>query len=298
MNLAPAQSKRFFTIFRSLLAFVNEQRQIVPDKVGKNLNDPLSTDVVQPIREVLWAEDALRESFIQQNPDRLSKADLAIVRSWQYRRSGRFTILRQLKKHAIVIGSGENEVYAMLGLLSPLEDLVPFLPCFVELVLLPFEQQITYDGLVLPYTIYLGPGIRSDYEDIYKDAKERGAIITSLMPTRPLTVKEKLSVAKSSNSKVLEEFRKHLYKTGLSPKVVEREMATALEFAEAQLAARPEPLSLRDLTSNQVGAYFTDIQGAALIKQVRLGLKRLVKFLRDTGRMDYDEAQNILDELK
>ena len=35
MNLAPEQTERFFTIFRSLLAFVNEQRQIVPDKVGK-----------------------------------------------------------------------------------------------------------------------------------------------------------------------------------------------------------------------------------------------------------------------
>jgi hypothetical protein len=33
-------------------------------------------------------------------------------------------------------------------------------------------------------------------------------------------------------------------------------------------------------------------------KQTNLSLKRFVSFLRDTGRLDWDEAENLLDILK
>jgi hypothetical protein len=95
-------------------------------------------DVAQ-VRDVLWADVGLREAFIAQNPAGLSAADLAIVASWQHRRAGAFVGLRHLKKYSVFLSSEDSAVYGVLGLVSGLDEILPFVPCYVNAVLLPWE---------------------------------------------------------------------------------------------------------------------------------------------------------------
>ena len=44
------------------------------------------------------------------------------------------------------------------------------------------EDRIIYDGLVSPYQITFGAGIRSELDEDYRAARERGSVITSLLP--------------------------------------------------------------------------------------------------------------------
>lgn len=87
----------------------------------------------------------------------------------------------------MLIAQGEPaRVYGVLGLVSPLEEVVHMpVPALVRMTLLPFEGKITYDGLLAPYNVYFGGGIRSNLNDIYRSAGERGAIITALEPATP-----------------------------------------------------------------------------------------------------------------
>jgi hypothetical protein len=303
MQLPPDQVERFYAIWKPLLLFVNEQRRLVPSMLGMALTDHWDINKVQKIRNVLWKEDSLREAFIAQNPAGLSAEDLAIVDSWQYRRAGKYFVLRHLKSHTIFLADKGKEVFAVLGLASPLEEIVPFVPCYVDAVLLPFEDRIIYDSLIAPYNITFGRGIQDNLNQIYKDAKELGTIHTSLLPQGPVSREEQQGEAYSTNAKVLDAFRKHLYRSGLSPKVVERDVGYVETFAEQYLANQPEPRSLRDFGEKEISGYLSQLRTEGPLtdaqrRQAVTSFKRLARFLRDTERMDYDVAQDLMDLLK
>lgn len=140
-------------------------------------------------------------------------------------------------------------------------------------------------------------------ERTYADAKERGAIVTLLLPAGPLDSEAAREAAHSSNAKVLDAFRAHLFDAGLSPKVVERDLTHVAAFAEGYLRDRPEPRSLREFGPDDLSGYVTQVRAAAAVKDSQrratlTGLKRFVRFLRDTERMDHHTAEDALEVLK
>jgi hypothetical protein len=54
------------------------------------------------------------------------------------------------------------------------------MPVMLQAVLLPWKGQIVCDGLIAPYTVILGGGIRRDAEESYRRAKAEGGIIINL----------------------------------------------------------------------------------------------------------------------
>ncbi len=306
MQLPIQQTQRFYSIWRPLLYFANEQRRIVPSLLGADETTTLPAQEVVKIRDAIWADNSLREAFITQNPAGLSASDLALVDSWSYRLQGKFYVFRHLKKHSIFIDDKDPAgVYAVLGLYSPIAEVVgPYLPVLVQAVLLPFEDQIIYDGLVLPYNVMFGPGIRGNLKHIYEDAKERGDIITSLLPpARPARREDRISAAQATDTKVLDAFRKHLYQSGLSPQIVERDVASVAAFATSYLANQPAPHSLREIQLEEVEDYLSSMLGRGpkaetARRQTITAFKRFFRFLRDTERMDYMDAEDTLRALR
>jgi hypothetical protein len=303
MQLPPPQVERFYSIWKPLIRFVNERLGLVPGLATGEEGDPWNVQEVARVRDALWANDALREAFVAENPAGLPAEDLAIVASWRHRRAGEFYVLRQLKKYTVFLDTKGPTVYGVLGLASPLDEVVPFMPCYVKAVLLPFEGVIVYDSLINSYNITFGKGIRTSLEESYRDAKERGAIVTSLLPAGPASREQEQEAARSTDARVLEVFRTHLFRSGLSPKVVERDVATAAAFADEHLVSLPEPRSLRDFGPAQVEGYLARLRTDPAVKEARrrqvlTGMKRFLGFLRDTDRMDYDSAGAALDAIK
>jgi hypothetical protein len=77
--LTPQQTERFYRIWFALLHYVNEQRHLAsdfPDAPGVANIQP--ADAIQ-LRNALWADDALREAFIADNPAGLPPDDLTLV---------------------------------------------------------------------------------------------------------------------------------------------------------------------------------------------------------------------------
>jgi hypothetical protein len=294
MTLPIPHSDRFYNIWKPLLLFVNRQRQLVPALLDVDPGTKLNLPDVFRIRQAIWEDDALLDTFVVQNPAHLSAEDLSLVASWKHHRAGRFFVFKHLKKHSIFIDDGRGEVFAVKGLYSSIEEVVgPYLPVLVETVLLPFGDEIIYDSLMQPYNISFGSGIRGNLNAIYNDAKERGAVLTALKAIgKPLSPADQAAQATSTNAKVLQAFQKHLYHSGQSVKIVERDLAMVAAFASQTL-----PLSLREITENNVSDYLASLPAASQGTAVT-GFKRFVKFLRETGRLDWDEAENLLLVLK
>ena len=294
MHLPPDQAARFYHIWLPLLHHVNTRRKVVPEFPATSEPGQVSPVQVKPVRDALWADDTLRESFVAENPAGLSPADLALVSSWQHRLAGDFFIFRYLKKYTVFLSSGESSrAYGVLGIVSPLEEILgPYLPIYVQAVLLPWEGEIIYDSLLAPYPVSFGSGIRADLNDTYRNIQEREGVTTTLLPSAADRAQASKDIA-ARNSKILNAFRKNLARGGLTVKMIEQHAGNIAAFADDMLLAQDPPRGLLDLTLDDVQAYLRQSRKPNVVS-----FKRFVQFLGVTGRIDYDEAAKIRDYLK
>ena len=265
----------------------------VTEERGKLL--PLSDEL--QLRNALWADDTLRERFISANPAGLSSADLAVVASWRYRLAGSFYIIRTLKKYTVFLSEDTPpRAYGVLGLSSPIEELARGpLPVLAQTVLLPFEDKIIYDGLLQWYAVVFGPGIRARLNTEYRNAQEREGIITTLEPANhPADPQKMRTGVLVRNARIVQSFRKELSSTGLSPKMVAQHVSTIENFAQTSLLEHDPPRGLRDTRLSDVQSYLRTYGN----KTVTTSFKRFLRFLEETGRMDYEHADAIRAWLK
>jgi hypothetical protein len=298
MQLPPEQVKRFYHIWFELLHFVHEQRHLAPNFPDTPKAMSISPDDALLLRNALWADDSLLESFIATNPAGLPSADLALVASWKYRVDGNFFIMRHLKKYSVFLSEQPAaHAYGVLGLVSPIEEVVWYSPpVYTHAVLLPFEGQITYDSLLDPYSITFGPGIRSSLNDAYRNAQEREGIITTLEPAEvPANIHEVRKGIIARNAKILSAFRKEQARRGLSHPTVEKHASNIDTFAQDYLLVQNPPRGLLDMTPADVQTYLRESRDETLTTS----FKRYVRFLDETARMDdYEHIKSLYAVLK
>jgi hypothetical protein len=128
VQLNPEEVRRFYAIWQLLILFVNRRLRLVPSMLRPGSDDLWNPNEVRKIRDAMWADDALREAFIAENPAALSPEDLAIVDSWKDRKAGKFFLVKHLKKYPVLVGD-DSAVYGVLGLTNALSEVVPFIPC-------------------------------------------------------------------------------------------------------------------------------------------------------------------------
>ena len=75
-----------------------------------------------------------------------------------------------------------DAVYAVLGIYTPLEVMFPYVPMFVEAVLIPFRDVIITDGLMQspPMRITFGAGARRAFKEQYSAARAARRVRTRL----------------------------------------------------------------------------------------------------------------------
>ena len=181
MHLSHDQIDRFYGIWKSLLIYVNRHKRLISGLSDRPCDLTIHPRDAMVLRNVLWKDSALRAAYRAENPDGLAPQDIAIVESWEDRQAGMFFIIKQLRPHAIVLDSrSPTTCYGVLGISDPLTLSVPFIPCMAEGVLLPWEDKIIYDSLLVTKSVHFGPGYRSSFNESYKEAKRARKIVTSL----------------------------------------------------------------------------------------------------------------------
>ena len=288
MKLSSDECQRFYQIWWSLLGYVNRQKNLVPNFSITHQDGEVDPRDAWKIRNVLWESPDDLLCYIANNPDGLSDRDLALVASWRKRVSGDFYVMRHLKKHTIFLLTSKKPVaYGVLGLASTLDEAVQApLPVLIKAVLLPYEGQIIYDGLFMSYPVTFGRGIRNSLTQSLKQATEVSGIITSLNRDDNSGASEAIV---EGNKKIMVEFSKSLTKAGLSTPLVLRHVSIAEDFVTNHLQTASPPRSLRQLDEEDLHRYFAQPGSSSH----RVSIKRLVKFLLDSERIDWDTAQSM-----
>ena len=145
MLLSPDDAALFYRAWSALLTWVNDRRSIAPRFARPTPEHPLDPSLANKIKDVVWAEDALREEFLAEGSADLGPEERDLVASWTHRVSGNFVILKHLQKHSVFL---KEDAYGVLGIYTPLEMMFPSVPVFFEAVLIPFRDVIITDGLL------------------------------------------------------------------------------------------------------------------------------------------------------
>jgi hypothetical protein len=184
MKLSEEDAELFYKLHPALLFYTDQRKGILRDASITTVEEfrQLGPEEVNKVREALYKHPKLIDSFVQENPYNFSQEELEIVRSWKNFLKDEFYLFRYLKQYAIFLDDGSPpKAYGVLALESDFQEMVgPWLPVLLKAVLLPFKGQIIYDGILIPYLVTFGPGIRRDLKEAYQEAKARFGIITSL----------------------------------------------------------------------------------------------------------------------
>ncbi|MBN1563652.1 MAG: hypothetical protein JXA10_07430 [Anaerolineae bacterium] len=304
MQLTPSEVERFYRVWFSLLIYANKRYKVIkklaepaePAKLAIDIHDAIE------IRDKVWADDSILDRFVADNPHQLAAEDLALATSWHKRvSSAYFIIFRHLKAYTVFLDdSSPARAYGVLGLKSSFKEICgPNLPVMVQAVLLPFEDKITFDGLLRPYSLIFGGGYRASFNDAYRDAKEREGIITQL--GIELSAAEKAEQRSAANQRLLKAFEKYMYQeAGLSPQTVQRHLDVIQVMSGSFLPEHLPEKTLRDIESAHIQHFLNDWlpqHDPKKQKKAHTSLKRFLWFLRDTARVDWDIVQKALDDL-
>lgn len=61
-----------------------------------------------------------------------------------------------------MLSKKDGKIYGVIGITDSIAEILDasLLPVYLEAVLLPFEDKIIYDSLLIPYSIHFGSGAR------------------------------------------------------------------------------------------------------------------------------------------
>jgi len=185
-RLSEESEQRFLDLYAHLLVYVNDRFEVIEEIETVADLEQHYTDELLPLRNALYNESTtgLIEDFVEENPPDLSEADLEQIEAWADFVAGEFVVVRYREDDAIFLDWTEPpKAYAVRPARLPFVELwdESALPVPVSsVVLLPFEDQIVYDGWIGVKNIIFGGSLSTDIDDEYEEAKHRFGIIDSL----------------------------------------------------------------------------------------------------------------------
>jgi hypothetical protein len=183
MRVSQDAAGNFIRLYLQLLHYAGQRREVLSSDMSLEdfIEEPLELKV--DCRDAIYTPSSLLDDFLAEQEGDLSTEEQNIVRAWKRYVSGRFIVLRHLKKHTIFLDSASpTNAYGVLGLIDDLVEIFPkyVLPTFVETVLLPYEGVVVCDGLFRGYAITIGSNMRRGMNEDYKAIKDSERLITAL----------------------------------------------------------------------------------------------------------------------
>ena len=156
MTLSQEDGQLYYRLWLPLLDFVNRKYRVSSKLKNITEKKGLDPSEVKKAADRLWSDVTAIEDYLKANDD-LPEEYKEIVRSWK-------------------------QVYQVSGIISSWEEMfygAP-MPLILEATFMPFRDVIISDGLVMPYNVIVGGGMKRMFKDVYMNAKKSGRIHQSL----------------------------------------------------------------------------------------------------------------------
>ena len=181
MTLSQEDGQLYYRLWLPLLDYGNGKYQVSRQLKNIATEKVLDPEEVKRVANKQWSDKTIIDAYLKEREE-LTEEHKDIIRSWKRRIQGEFLMERHLKKGTIFISLENEEVYQVSGIISSWEEMfygAP-MPLIVEATFMPFRDVIISDGLVMPYNIIVGGGMKQMFKDVYMTAKKSGRIHRSL----------------------------------------------------------------------------------------------------------------------
>lgn len=181
MKLKLEEAEFFNDLFKRFIIYCNNELKVLNNlkKISDFLKHTVEKQMV--LRNKIYEKmDFFIESFLKEG--KLSKKEVEYVKTWKYYVKSKFVLYKHFSNYSVLIDLEKNKVYAILGLIDDLEDMIDSydLPIIINAVLIPFEDKIVYDGVFSISPIHFGSSLKKSFAQIYQKAKLSNEIITCL----------------------------------------------------------------------------------------------------------------------
>ena len=163
------QSMRFFDTMDALLYYVNDRFRVV-EGFTLNSDSQIGDMKTALVARTLWENVEVIDDFVRENPQRLPQRCLDDALKWKNALPGMYTVVRYQGGRAIMMN--DVGVFAVGGLTLDIEGEIGPAPAYVDLVLLPFDDMIVYDGFLQAYD---GNGTSAEATQIQDEFENRCA---------------------------------------------------------------------------------------------------------------------------
>jgi hypothetical protein len=181
MKLSKEEVALFYKLNWALLFYTNQNYPII-----KNLKEPMLKNIppvyIINLYKMLLSHIELIDSFVNENPFTFTQEELEIIKSWNNFIKCNFLIMAYLRDYTVFMTiSSEQKVYGVLGLSDRIRDVIPpFIPQYVETILLPFRGKIVYCGYIYSYNVRIDENLKRSIQEEDQKARKKFGVITSL----------------------------------------------------------------------------------------------------------------------
>ena len=179
-KLSDEDAKLFHKLMDDLLYYANKKINLIKNANSKEEFFKNEIEKTVPLRNKLFANPSLIESFVEENSGRYGSEELRIVSSWKKSKEEEFFLVKHEKEQALMYSPKEKKVYGVLGITDSFSDMFDgYSPIMMKIRLLPFKGKITYEGVFFPYRISFGSSMRSSLKVESDTAIQKYGIIVS-----------------------------------------------------------------------------------------------------------------------
>ena len=180
-KLSEEDVKLFYKLMHALLYYANKRFNIIKNVSTKEEFFRRDIEETVPLRDKMYKNPYVFDDFAKDNPENFNKEELDIILSWKKFKQGEFFLVKHTKDYSVFYNEKEKKAYGILGISDSFEEMFgSHAPILMRIVLLPFKEKITYEGIFMPYNIHFGGGIRKSMKLEVDEAIQKYGIICSL----------------------------------------------------------------------------------------------------------------------
>lgn len=176
MVLNDEQCNRFFDTMDALLFYVNERFQVV-EGFTLDYETQIADMKASLVARALWENVEIIDAFVRDNPARLSQRCLETALSWKNALPGVYTVVRYQGGRALMMN--DVGVFSVGGVSLELDGEIGKVPAYVEIVLLPFDDMIVYDGFMQVYDVGGSASEGTKIQDDFENRCAQGIVSTA-----------------------------------------------------------------------------------------------------------------------
>jgi hypothetical protein len=175
MVLPQGEAISFFKMYLPLLHYAYATKYNVTFVGFKSL------EIVEKMKaqNMLFKKPHLLDEYLFEK--KLKGQDEEDIREIKKHVNSDFIILKNLSKYSVFMDiENGGKLYGVIGITDELIDILPFFPIIIQGVIFPFRNKLVCSGLFSNENVQLGPGIRRDLDEKYKEQKVMHGIALSL----------------------------------------------------------------------------------------------------------------------